>query len=557
MNSKSKLITTACSAVLSIGMYSLPLSLSGCSSGSTASSSQQPSVPANSIARVNLSSAFVQDPLLADTQYVLMVSDGNFDELSMQIINCKDTKSCEVEIGALDKVTSNFFYLQILNKDGGLLAATLVNRNEIITGGELNSTPIVFSEVTTGSYLLSIVNALDDAVIPNYNGSVDEDLVEFLDLDYTSASQEVIAPIAAYIMANDLGLATSETQAVLNLWANLYLELDPEYESETTQISNNTILQSNVRTSNVVISSNNGRAQSLVANTGGIDLDALKQKQADEAKQLGNAMSSGVVTVQDKDRVDEKRQQTIKSGVNGVLGGLAGKQAPATQEQLKSVAIAKGVFQVAFGALNLAVPGVGSALSTISTTALDFFYPQAEKPDPNAVLVEGLASVENSINQQTKTYEARMDNTDRNILNDASLKINKSITTLVQIPNEYINSIGAGATLAKAAGENINYAASNFNYASLLDYYMRLDKTGKAKLKVKGFFDTKEKADALVNQAIILSNGELIDNYMDKLNTVRNNQLIELEKKLQILKQLYLNRILCNLIRAITVKFFH
>lgn len=523
-NNSWKVLTTL---LLAAGIIIIP----GCNSGSNSSAVNASSVSKASGMVVGLKSSFkTKSPLIANQQYVLVASDVSGNILAAQVINCNNFNFCQITLNEMNKSASDSIYLRILNGSGGLIAASSLSLDQYSAGnGTVNSLPITFSEISTGNYILDKMAQAGFAMISGYNGDVEDDLANTMGLA-DDDHPEIIVPVAAYAAANSLGLGVLETDGILRLWYNLYGVGDGEIDANVSKSVAGDLI-------NYVAEVKSGNALTQLINEQlGIDYsnaDIVMQKFAGiNSKTIvqnaaGSAVSSkagGLASI----KLTKEATTAAQTTASMILTSFAGAQTPATKEQQQGVKIVKGVLSLAFNALNTAAPGIGSILSFASDSLLDFFYPE-EKTNPNAVVVAGLNQLDKSINRFAELYGIQSDKQDNLTLYKTYIASQDLSDNLITSTNIYVNLLKTGADLAERAGIKVNYSNPDFVYASLLDDYVTYSKNkGKAVREIEGLFKNSRNAENIVVLANQISNKDRIADFMEKLNTVRDDKITQL-----------------------------
>lgn len=491
--------------------------LTGCNSGkeTTNQSSQQQS--ANNSMIVGLKSSFItKNPLVVGQKYTLVTSDVNGAILSNQSISCDNLEFCQVKISGLDNASSDQIYLRILDDNGGLIAAQSLQLYQYIQGvNQVNNTPIVFSEVSTGNYILDKMSQAGFTIISGYNGDIEDDVADTLDLE-NDRHPEVVLPTAAYIAVQKLGADKSEASGILRFWYSIYgdnsddgSELD--YSSSNILATNKLgINYSDINTLMGALSEANSNAPS------NLNQSNISTQAADKS-----TLASPII---DKDVVEAARVAAAQ-----VLKATTHAQVPANKEQQQNLKIVKGVLSAAFNAINLAAPGVGSVLNFSSSTLLDYFYPET-KSDPNSAVINGLKTIDDSINNYTKLYTDNKNDENLQSLYTIQAEIQGLSKSLISKSNTYIGLLKSGEGLAKNSGIKINYDDPNFIYGSLLDDYVtynQINKTNALK-EVAGLFNDSLKAENIINLVEDVSQEAKINKFMKALNMVRANKIASL-----------------------------
>lgn len=491
--------------------------LVGCNSGSEETTTSQSS--ANSSMLVNLKSSFITNqPLLAGQKYTLVANDTNGSILSNQSISCDSFELCQVAINGLNNTSSDQIYLRILDANGGLIAAQSLNLHEYIKGiHQVNSTPVVFSEVSTGNYILDKMSQVGFTLISGYNGDIEDDVSDVLDLD-NDRHPELVLPTGAYIAVQQLGAGKSEASGILRFWYSIYGDdnddgLNVNYDGSNILTTNKFgINYSNIDVLTTAISEANSASTISTAN------QTKRSTQAACISTLANQ-------VVDKDVIEAARV-----AASMILKNTAAAQPPANKEQQQNIKIVKGALSIAFNAINIAAPGVGSILAFSSSTLLDFFYPQ-EKSDPNSAIIKGLNNIDSSINRFANLYQMDSENKSTNSVYERFITNDDLNSALIINSNLYVNMLNSGATLATKARVKINYDDPNFIYGSLIDDYITYNKNRKNALKeVEGLFNTPDRANKIVQLATQVSDEKRITLFMDEINQDRSKKINRLNQ---------------------------
>lgn len=490
--------------------------LVGCNSGSEETSTSQSQ--ANNSILVNLKSNFITNkPLVAGQKYTLVASDANGSTLSNQSISCNNLELCQVTINGLNNASSDQIYLRILNADGGLIAAQSLNLYEYIKGSnQVNSVPIAFSEVSTGNYILDKMSQVGFTLISGYNGDIENDVSDVLDLDNDN-HPELVLPTAAYIAVQQLGAGKSEASGILRFWYSIYgddSDEGSEIDYDDSNVLTNNKLGINYSDIDVLI---NAISEANIASPNSTQAKVSTQ-------------SAGISALAASSAISKEVTEAARIAATMVLKNYTAAQAPANKEQQQTIKIVKGALSLAFKAVNLAAPGVGSVLEFSSSTLLDFFYPE-EKSDPNSAIISGLNRVDSSINRFANIYQIETENQNTNSLYETYIANDDLNKALVSNSNSYVNLLISGSGLATKAGVKIDYDNPDFIYGSLIDNYITYNKNKKNALKeVERLFNNPDRADNIVKLAEQISDEKRITTFMSKLNKVRNGKIAQLNE---------------------------
>lgn len=533
LKSEKLMKTLVVSLALSLGAGTL----SSCNSGLQTNSGAAVQDSSNNGMLVTLKDNFETGaPLSKNQSYVLVSSDSQNNILAAQVINCSNFDYCKVSLTGTDKASSNRIYLRILNNSGGLIAASSINLdNYSAKSNHPNSSPVVFSEVSTGNYILDKMSQVGFALLPGYNGDIDADLANKIGLD-DSDYEDLVTPIAAYMAANSLGLNVSETDGILRLWHNIYGYSIEDSEDAEDYVAPAPKAIANNLVSSLSASAENSSTELQTNSQLGINYSDSKTlldkiSVANVPTILSGGSSSKAASLKaggaagGKLTIPTETAKGAQQALTSILKSVKGEQAAATKEQQETIKIAKGVLALAFGAINTAAPGVGTVLSLTSDTLFDFFYPES-KSNPNSVLVTGLNQIDQSVNRLIDSNFQQSQTENMNSLYGARIVSEDLSGSLSVSTNNYTNILQSGSELAAKAKVNINESDPEFVYASLADDYITYsDNKQNAIDEVKGIFNNLQEANSIVKQADQISNRKRIEDYMNKLNKVRSDNL--------------------------------
>lgn len=555
---KSKLFNII---LMTLGLCLLSMTISSCTSGSSANSNQVTS----NVTKVILSSDFVTtNPIKANQNYVLSVTDSNGEVLSSQIFECADLNQCIVNLENLNSAKTGFVFIRIFNGNGGLVAASLLNKARFVNGDELNSTEISFSEYSTGVYILAKMQQISDVMYNQHNDDVVADFKERFHLQNVAQADKVI-PMVTYQLANQLGLDEGEASGIFRLWYNIYGDAD-DYDGVSASMINKSTAYMYASNSMATKSSKGPSATNLpsVVEVDELDEDDTKsskglsalqnanKKLLEEINRLknNNTVDTGRI-IEAKDlqttkgaqqkageAIPEKRgdkkdfswvSATEASGVVKRLAQLVGKdRAPVTAEERATAEIISNVFGIVSKAISSAAPGLGTVFGMLNTFALDAFFP-VKGSNPNAALEAKIGVLNDSVVRLNDSLNNRMDQQDQQTLANIQNTREKLLSKGNGFVTTYFSYLKTGRN--NISEENANIIIVKNGYPAFLDSYIQVSSDSKQAINnVKALFGNQTRAEEFVQTAKDIASDKDIKVFMTALNNVRNNMRDSVKK---------------------------